>query len=110
MSARLAATALLLGCVLRLLALLWHEHPRGDVLLDVGVARSLAQGEGFRSGFVRGTALVLDERPVPPRDLADQHAPLWPLLGAALSRPVGSAFDGLKLGSLLCGLVLLVLV
>jgi hypothetical protein len=110
MSGRLVATALVLGCVLRLLALRWHEHPRGDVLLDVGVTRSLAQGEGFRSGFERGTSLALDDRPPPPRDVADQHAPLWPLLGVALAWPAGSAFAGLKLGSLLCGLLLLVLV
>lgn len=110
MSDKLAATALVLGCLLRLLALRWHEHPRGDVLLDVGVTRSLVQGQGFRSGFERGTALALDDRPAPPRDVADQHAPLWPLFGAALAWPVGSAFAGLKLGSLLFGLLLLSLV
>lgn len=110
MSDKLVATALVLGCLLRLLALRWHEHPRGDVLLDVGVTRSLAHGEGFHAGFERGTSLALDDRPAPPRDVADQHAPLWPLLGVALAWPVGSIFAGLKLGSLLCGLVLLVLV
>jgi len=110
MSDKRVATALVLGCLLRLLALRWHEHPRGDVLLDVGVTRSLAQGEGFRAGFERGTSLALDDRPAPPRDVADQHAPLWPLLGVVLAWPVGSIFAGLKLGSLLCGLLLLVLV
>ena len=109
MSHRLVVTALVLGCLLRLLALRWHEHPRGDVLLDVGVTRSLAHGEGFHAGFERGTSLALDGRPVPPRDVADQHAPLWPLLGVALAWPVGSIFAGLKLGSLLCGLLLLAL-
>lgn len=110
MSGRLAAIALVLGCLARLLSLGWHEHPRGDVQLDVGVTRSLVAGEGFRSGFERGTALALDALPVPARDVADQHAPLWPLVGAALSAVTGSAFWGLKLGSLLCGLALLALV
>ena len=109
MSGRLLVVAVALGCALRLLALAWHEHPRGDVLLDVGVTRSLAQGQGFGAGFERGTALAVDDRPVAPRDRADQHAPLWPLLGVPLSALAGSPFAGLKLGSLLCGLVLLLL-
>ena len=109
MSGRLLVVAVALGCALRLLALAWHTHPRGDVLLDVGVTRSLEQGEGFGAGFERGLALALDDRPVPPRDRADQHAPLWPLLGVPLSALTGSPFAGLKLGSLLCGLALLLL-
>ncbi|MGQ0551768.1 MAG: hypothetical protein ACT4PU_00945 [Planctomycetota bacterium] len=107
---RLCWLAIGLGLVLRVFAVTAHDVPRGDVLLDVGVARSLAEGEGFASGFTRGTALVVGDRPAPPLDRADQHAPLWPLLGAALSFPAGSAFGGLKLAALLCGLLLLKLV
>ena len=109
MSGRLLVVAIAVGCALRLAAMAWHTHPRGDVLLDVGVTRSLADGQGFGAGFERGTALALDDRPVPPRDRADQHAPLWPLLGVPLAWLAGSPFAGLKLGSLLCGLVLLAL-
>jgi hypothetical protein len=97
----------LVGIVLRFVSLAAHEHPRGDVLLDTGVARSLLAGEGFRSGMDRGTALVRGDGPLPPQDLADQHPPLWPLVGAALGALPGSAFLGLKLASLLAGLLLL---
>ena len=102
--------AIAAGVALRLAALAWHDLPRGDVLLDTGVARQLAHGEGFRSGFVRGTAFVRGDGPLPPQDLADQHAPLWPLLGALLAWPAGGPFDGLQVASLLAGLVLLRLV
>jgi 4-amino-4-deoxy-L-arabinose transferase-like glycosyltransferase len=109
-SERVWVTAVMLGVVLRLLAVVWHDEPRGDVLLDVGVARSLAHGEGFGSGYQRGTALVIGDAPVPPLDRADQHAPLWSLIGARLAWVAGSAFKGLRLGSLLLGLLLLGLV
>lgn len=102
--------AIAAGVALRLAAPAWHDLPRGDVLLDTGVARSLLQLEGFRSGFTRGTAFVLGEGPPPAQDLADQHAPLWPVLGALLAPPAGGAFAGLQLGSLLAGLLLLALV
>jgi len=101
--------AILAGIALRLAALAWHEHPQGDVLLDTGVARQLASGEGFSSGFQRGTALVRGDGPVPPQDMADQHPPLWPLLGALLGGVAGDAFGGLKLASLAAGLALLAL-
>lgn len=110
MRQRLLLLAILTGLVLRIASVAWHEHPRGDVQLDVGVARSLQQGEGFHSGFLRGTALVQGDGPPPPQDLADQHPPLWPLVGAALGLLVGSPFGGLQLGSLLAGLLLVVLV
>ena len=99
--------AILAGVVLRCALLAAHEVPHGDVLLDTGVARSLLAGEGFRSGMERGTALARGDGPLPPQDLADQHPPLWPLLGAALGAPSGSAFLGLQLASLLAGLLLL---
>jgi hypothetical protein len=102
--------AIAAGVALRVAALAWHDLPRGDVLLDTGVARSLGQMEGFRSGFTRGTAFVRGDGPPPAQDLADQHAPLWPLLGAALAPPAGGPFAGLQLGSLLAGLLLLALV
>ena len=110
MRQRLCLLAIALGLVLRVLSAHWHEHPRGDVLLDVGVARSLEQGAGFHSGFERGTALMQGDGPVPPQDVADQHPPLWPLIGAALGALAGSAFAGLQLGSLLAGALLLLLV
>ncbi len=110
MRQRLCLLAILLGLLLRVASAGWHEHARGDVLLDVGVARSLAHGEGFHAGFVRGTALVQGDGPPPPQDLADQHPPLWPVVGAALAAVTGSPFAGLKLGSLLAGALLIVLV
>jgi 4-amino-4-deoxy-L-arabinose transferase-like glycosyltransferase len=108
MRVRWLLAAIALGLALRLV-LLPLEWPHGDVLLDTGVARSLMQGRGFHSGFDRGTAFARGELPVPAQDLADQHPPLWPLLGAGLGSLVGDAFTGLRLGSLLAGLALLVL-
>lgn len=105
----LLVLAILAGVLLRVAALAWHDHPRGDVLLDVGVARQLVHLEGFRAGFERGTALVRGDGPLPPQDLADQHAPLWPLIGAMFAWEAGWVFLGLKLASLVAGLALLAL-
>ncbi|MFT7462621.1 MAG: 4-amino-4-deoxy-L-arabinose transferase-like glycosyltransferase [Pseudohongiellaceae bacterium] len=108
---RLAWLAVIVGLALRALSACHHEAPRGDVVLDVGVARSLSDGSGFRSGFVRGVPVVVGaETPVPPQGWADQHPPLWPVVGAVLSFVTGDAFSGLKLGSWLAGLALLLLV
>jgi hypothetical protein len=109
MRTRLLLLAIVTGVVLRLAALAWHDHPRGDVLLDTAVARQLVHLEGYRSGFERGTALVRGDGPVPPQDMADQHAPLWPLVGAMFAWEAGWVFLGLKLASLVAGLALLVL-
>lgn len=100
---------LAVGLALRVFAFGAHEHPRGDVVLDVGVARSLAHGDGWRSGFDRGTALVVGAGEVPPQAEADQRAPLWSFIGARLGWPVGSTFRGLKIASLALGLLLLAL-
>ncbi len=102
--------ALGVGLLLRCAVMSWHDTPRGDVLLDVSVARSVAAGEGYASGFHRGMAFVFGDGPVPPQDRADQHGPLWPTMGVALSVLTGSSFSGLKLGSLLCGFLCLLLV
>jgi hypothetical protein len=107
---RLCVVTIVLGIALRLLSFAHHDEPRGDVLLDVGVTRHLAHGEGYRSGFERGTAVAMGDDPLPPRDRADQHPPLWALIGARLAWPAGSAFAGLKLGSLILGVLLLALV
>lgn len=107
---RWALVLIAVGLVLRVLAAGLHDEPRGDVLLDVGEARSLRTGEGFASGFVRGVPVVAgDETPVPPQGHADQHPPLWPLVGALLAPLAGSPFAGLQLGSWLAGLVLVLL-
>jgi hypothetical protein len=108
---RLGLVAVIVGLVLRVLSAQQHDVPRGDVVLDVGVARSLVQGDGFRSGFTRAVPVVVGaETALPPQGWADQHPPLWPLVGAALSYIAGDAFGGLKLGSWLAGLALLLLV
>jgi 4-amino-4-deoxy-L-arabinose transferase-like glycosyltransferase len=107
---RLLLLAILIGLVARVLVWPSHAHPRGDVLLDVGVSRSLVAGDGFASGFERGTAMVRGEREIPPQDQADQHPPLWPLLGALFGKLAGSGFAGLKLASLLLGALLIKLV
>jgi hypothetical protein len=106
---RLALIAVVLGIALRALACAAHDAPRGDVLLDVGVARSLSSGEGFASGFTRGVVRVPGDDPVPPQGLADQHPPLWPLIGAVLTPLAGSPFAALKLASFLAGLAVLLL-
>ena len=98
------------GVVLRVLSMGEHEHPRGDVVLDVGVTRSLAAGDGFASGFDRGTAFVVGDGPIPVQDRADQHGPLWPLFGALFVPVTDSPFAALKLASLLGALCLLILV
>jgi len=98
------------GLALRVLIAGEHEHPRGDVLLDVGTARSLAAGEGFGAGFTRGAFFDLFDTDSRVRDAADQHPPLWPLAGALLGPLAGSAFGGLKLASWLLGVLLILLV
>ena len=108
---RIGLAAVLIGLVLRALSACHHELPRGDVVLDVGVARSLAEGQGFRSGFERGVPVVVGaDTVVPPQGWADQHPPLWPLVGAALSLLTGDVFSALRLASWLAGLALLLLV
>lgn len=108
---RIGLAAVVIGLLLRALSASHHEVPRGDVVLDVGVARSLSQGDGFRSGFERGVPVVVGaDTAVPPQGWADQHPPLWPLVGAAFSVLTGDAFTGLRLASWLAGLVLLLLV
>ncbi|GJM21203.1 MAG: hypothetical protein DHS20C15_11180 [Planctomycetota bacterium] len=93
---------------LRVLAFVAHEHPRGDVMLDVGVARQLASGDGYRSGFERGVVRVAGaDTPVPAQTHADQHPPLWPTLGAAISVLGATPFAALKLAGLLASLLLL---
>ncbi|HTE06987.1 MAG TPA: hypothetical protein VK824_12405, partial [Planctomycetota bacterium] len=106
----LLLAAIALGLLARLAVAGQHDAPPGDVLLDTAVARSLAQGEGFHAGFERGTAFATGDGPLLRQDLADQHPPLWPLLGAAASAVAGSAFGGLKLLSLFFGLLALRLV
>ena len=110
MRIRACLALIVVGLVLRIASAGWYGHPRGDVLLDVGVARNLAHGEGFTSGYVRGTVFALGDDPAPARDVADQHAPLWALVGGRLTWATGSPFGALRLGSLLCGLLVLWLV
>lgn len=100
----------LLGLVLRGAACAAHDDPRGDVVLDVAVARSLAAGDGFAAGYVRGQPKLVGDGAVPVQDRADQHPPLWPLVGATLSFVAGDAFAGLRWGSMLFGLLVLLLV
>ncbi len=109
MTRRLCLLAVVLGIGLRIVAMELHDHPRGDVVLDVGVTRSLAAGQGFASGFDRGTELVRGDDPLPPPGHADQHAPLWPLLAAPLAALTGAPFTALQVMSLLCGVLLLAL-
>lgn len=94
--------------VVRGVVFVHHDAPRGDVLLDVGVTRSLLAGDGFESGFTRGTAFVVGEGEVPPQNMADQHAPLWPLIGAATATVFGvDPFTGLQIASFIAGFALL---
>ena len=106
---RLAWLAMLLGLALRLVSCAAHDQPRGDVVLDVGVARSLVAGEGFGAGYERGVVRVEGDAPIPVQGLADQHPPLWPLIGAALTPLAGSPFAALQLASLLAGLAVVLL-
>lgn len=111
MTERLLLTLLVVALVLRAFALEAHEHPRGDVLLDVGVAQSLAEGEGFASGFERGVVRVKGgDTPLPPQGWADQHPPLWPLLASLPTRlGLTSSFGALKLLSWIASLMLLLM-
>lgn len=113
MTIRWGLLAIALGTLLRLMAFDAHAVPRGDVVLDVGVARSLAAGEGFASGFERGlpklVGPVTPDTPLPPQTMADQHPPLWPLLGSFLVRLGLEPFTALRVLSLLFGLLVLVL-
>ncbi len=106
----LCLAVIVAGVVLRVSVFGHHDDPRGDVLLDVGVARSLMAGEGFAAGFERGTAFAVGEGEVFPQDLADQHAPLWPLIGAGFATLFGvDPFTGLRSASFVAALLLLVM-
>lgn len=104
------ALVLLVGVLLRLSACAAHDAPRGDVVLDVGVARSLAEGAGFASGFERAVQRALGDEAPPPDGHADQHPPLWPALGALLAVTALEPFVALKLLSFAAGLLLVVIV
>ena len=111
MTIRWGLLAILFGVMLRVMAFDAHAVPRGDVVLDVGVARSLAAGEGFGSGFERGLPKLVGPgglaASLPPQDQADQHPPLWPLAGSLLVRMGLEPFTALRVLSLLCGLLVL---
>ncbi len=105
MTVRWGLLAIALGVLLRVMAFDAHSLPRGDVVLDVGVARSLGNGEGFHAGFERALPKLAGARAeVGPQDLADQHPPLWPLLASPLVWLGLDAFTALKLLSFLFGL------
>lgn len=83
--------------------------PHGDVHLDAATARSLAKGLGFWTPWEEGTSLRPDPIGATPGSFghpADQHGPLWPLLGAPLTWLTGG--DGvlaLQIASLLFGIL-----
>ncbi|MHC4946231.1 MAG: hypothetical protein ACYTG7_24730, partial [Planctomycetota bacterium] len=84
----LLAAVLLLGLSILPEAPVAPQLPRGDVAIDAAVAESLADGKGFWTPWERGSLY----RPVEEVDAfgfpADQHPPLWPLLGALIIRVI----------------------
>lgn len=59
-----------------------NAPPRGDVTIDAATAESLAKGWGFLTPWERGSPFYPPIRTEQFGHPADQHPPLWPLLGA----------------------------
>ncbi|MGE3912449.1 MAG: glycosyltransferase family 39 protein [Chloroflexota bacterium] len=94
-----------LGGAWRLASVRFNIWPHGDVVIDAAIAESVAW---------RGQLLVpfVDIRYFPIERFGfgyppDQHPPLWPLLGAALTTFTGDGYVALKILSLLIGVALI---
>lgn len=114
-SRQLLIAAMVIGLVLRLASMEANiDFPHGDVNLDAATAKSLASGRGFWTPWEEGTAFRPDEIGLATETFghpADQHGPLWPLLGAPLSWLTGgNAVLALQIASLLAGMALIPLV
>ncbi len=98
----------LVGLAARVAAVRWNELPHGDVHLDLLTLESWGRGEGLRTPLERSVDLYprVDDAPGYP---ADQHPPLAILLASIVRPFVEDAYDALRLTSLACGLLLLVL-
>jgi 4-amino-4-deoxy-L-arabinose transferase-like glycosyltransferase len=96
---------LLAGAALRLAAFVWNDLPHGDVFLDEAAAWSLRNQGRLAIPFVA-------PRPYPSAHFGfgyplDQHAPLWPVMGALGALLVGEGFLALKLFTLVFGTALI---
>lgn len=102
--------ATLVGAALRFCSL-WANYgfPHGDVILDGATAESLAAGRGFWTPWEEGVTFREDALPqagAPFGHLADQHGPLWPLLGAPIVWGFGArGVLALQIVSLLVGIL-----
>ncbi|MCC6176322.1 MAG: glycosyltransferase family 39 protein [Chloroflexi bacterium] len=92
------------GAIWRVVSFVYNIWPHGDVVLDAGIAESVAW---------RGQLLVpiVDVRYFPIGRFGfgyppDQHPPIWPLLGASLVPLTGDGYTALKIVSLLIGVLL----
>jgi hypothetical protein len=85
-----------------------YGFPHGDVHLDAATAESLARGLGFWTPWEEGTSLRADAIGLTPRTFghaADQHGPLWPLLGAPFAWITGDGVLALQLMSWIFGVL-----
>lgn len=102
--ALVAITAL--GALPRILAARFNVWPHGDVVLDAAIAEALAR---------RAQLLVpiVDVRYYPIGRFGfgyppDQHPPLWPMLGALLTMPLGdNGYAALQVWSVLVGVLVI---
>lgn len=108
LSWRGAAAATVVGALLRAGSFAANlGFPHGDVHLDAATAESLAAGRGFWTPWEEGTTLRPDAIGASPAEMghaADQHGPLWPLLGALPAKITGDGVLALQILSLLAGI------
>lgn len=101
---------MIVGALLRLGSLSANiEFPHGDVHLDAATARSLATGRGFWTPWEEGSSFRPDAISLTNEGFghaADQHGPLWPLIGAPLTWLTrGDAVLALQIASLIAGIL-----
>jgi 4-amino-4-deoxy-L-arabinose transferase-like glycosyltransferase len=97
------AVVTVLGGLWRVLSFGYNVWPHGDVVIDAAIAESVAWHGRLLVPIVDVRYYPIDQFGFgyPP----DQHPPVWPLLGAALTGLVGDGYTALKLVSLLVGIV-----
>ncbi len=103
------AAATIVGAALRVGSFVANwGFPHGDVHLDAATARSLASGLGFWTPWEEGTTLRPDPIGTTLETFghpADQHGPVWPLLGAPLAKLTGDAVLALQIVSWIAGVL-----
>ncbi|MCX8045096.1 MAG: glycosyltransferase family 39 protein [Desulfobacterota bacterium] len=94
------------GFICRLSSFQKNIYLHGDVVLHCATVENLAHKKGFVVSYALSDLVPL-KKPELLGHPVQQHAPLWPLLGAFLFPFVKEAFTSLKILSLLGGMALI---